>query len=66
MKLSLSLREPIDCNVLCHKIHNLIQSYQGSLDINNSLLIIDIVNISQEINPSQLYIEDKTVSPNLS
>lgn len=63
MRLTFSLRENLDCEKICKAVQKLINDYnkQQLLSADKSLLVIDIVNISQDVDmyiPKIEYKED--------
>lgn len=46
MKIAISLNKNIQCDYICNQIQKVINQIQVSQDISNSVLVIDIIQIT--------------------
>lgn len=63
MKLCFNLKENLSCEKICYQIQKLINK-QSNLNKDNSLLVIEIVNIQQDVDtfiPRLDYKEDTDI-----
>ena len=60
MKFAISLNKNIECDYICKQIQSMVNKYQqSSQDISRSVLVIDIINVTDSIDNLMPKIEYK-------